>query len=47
MAKDVLERLGNIGQNIIFSQREFTSSYYDPSLKDSLIGNLDSKAKER
>ena len=30
---------------MIFSQREFTKSYGEPSLKDSLINNLDSKAQ--
>ena len=30
---------------MIFSQRKFTKSYGDPSLKDSLIDNLDSKAQ--
>lgn len=47
MARDVLTRLGTVGQNMIFSQREFTKSYGDPSLKDSLIviDNLDSKAQ--
>lgn len=45
MARDVLNRLGTIRQNMIFSQREFTSSYGDPNLKDNLINNLDSKAE--
>ena len=37
--------LAHSEQNTIFSQREFTKSYGDPSLKDSLIDNLDSKAQ--
>ena len=45
MARDVLTRLVTVGQNMIFSQREFTKYYGDPSLKDSLIDNLDSKAQ--
>lgn len=45
MAKDVLSRLGIVGQNMIFSQRGFTQSYGDPSIKDSLINNLDSKSQ--
>ena len=45
MARDVLTRLGTVGQNMIFSQKEFTKSYGDPALKDSLIDNLDSKAQ--
>lgn len=45
IARNILDRLGSIGQNMLFSQKEFTSAYGDPSLKDSLIDNLDSKAE--
>lgn len=29
MARDVLTRLGTVGQNMIFSQRKFTKSYFE------------------
>ena len=45
MARYVLTRLVTVSQNMIFSQREFTKSYGNPSLKDILIDNLDSKAQ--
>ena len=45
MAREVLTRLGAVAQNMIFSQRKLTKSYGDPSLRDSLIDNLDSKAQ--
>ena len=32
-----------VAENMIFSQKELTTYYGDPSIKNSLIGQLDSK----
>ena len=43
MAQDLFTRLSTIAENMVFSQKEFTTFYGDPSIKDNLIENLDSK----
>ena len=40
----MLERLGSIAENMIFSQREFVKGYASSSFKYELLNNLDSKA---
>lgn len=44
MAKNILSRLGNLGQNMIYSQREFTTSYCNLDVKSDLLDRLDSRA---
>lgn len=44
-ARDMFNKVNIIGQNMIFSQKEFTSSYCEESIKDNLIENLDSKVE--
>ena len=43
MARDLFNRLCVICENMVYSQKEFTNNYGDPSIKNGLIGNLDSK----
>ena len=42
-ARDMFTRLSTVAENMIFSQKELTTYYGDPSIKNSLIGQLDSK----
>ncbi len=42
-ARDMFTRLSTVAEDMIFSQKELTTYYGDPSIKNSLIGQLDSK----
>ena len=44
LARNTLERLCTIGQDMIYSQKEFTKYYCDGREKNNLINNLDSKS---
>ena len=43
MVWDILRRLGVIGENIIYAQKDLTSAYCKDDFKDGLLNNLDSK----
>ena len=43
MARYMFSKLCVIGEDMVYSQKEFTTHYGDPSIKNNLIGNLDSK----
>ena len=43
MTRNTLMRLTTVAQNMLFSQKGFTSAYADPSIKEVLIDKLDSK----
>ncbi len=40
---ELLQGLGGIAKNMIESQKEFTTNYGDPSIKETIVANLDDK----
>lgn len=42
-SQSLLQGLGDVAKSMIFSQREFTTAYCDPSMKDVLVSKLDEK----
>lgn len=43
LARDMFTRLSTVAENMIFSQKELTTHYGDPSFSNALLGQLDSK----
>ena len=40
---ELLKGLGEIAKNMIESQKEFTLAYCDPTIRETLVANLDGK----
>lgn len=40
---ELLQGLGEVAKNMIESQKEFTTAYGDPSIKETVVANLNDK----